>query len=67
LEDIEKLRHLIDHWIEHNEGHSETYRTWTGRAASMDRPELAAALGDVVEEAGRMGALLRKAREAAAG
>jgi hypothetical protein len=65
VEDIEKLRHLIEHWIGHNEGHLETYRTWAGRAASLSVPGLEAILNDIVDETAKTGELLRKAKEAA--
>ena len=38
MNEIEKLRMLIPHWIEHNEEHAEEYRRWSEEAteASAD-------------------------------
>jgi len=34
MNDIEKLKHLLEHWIEHNEAHVKTYNEW---AVRLDR------------------------------
>lgn len=31
MDDIEKLRHLVSHWQEHNQEHARTYREWAER------------------------------------
>jgi hypothetical protein len=30
-DDLDKLRILLPHWIEHNEEHAESFREWPGR------------------------------------
>ena len=32
MNEIEKLRVLIPHWIEHNSEHADEFRQWAGRA-----------------------------------
>ena len=42
MNEIEKLRMLIPHWIEHNEEHAEEYRRWSAEAAEASADLLAA-------------------------
>lgn len=32
-EDREKLRVLLNHWVEHNEEHNEKFKEWAGKAS----------------------------------
>ena len=32
MEDKEKLKVVIEHWIEHNKEHAEEFREWAGKA-----------------------------------
>ena len=41
--DEAKLTHLVEHWIEHNESHSKSFRDW---AVKIE----AAGFGDVAKE-----------------
>jgi len=61
MEDIEKLRVLIPHWITHNAEHAENFRRWADRAGvatqdilmaaeAMDRAN--EALADALEKLG---------------
>jgi nickel/cobalt exporter len=38
--DMEKLRILIDHWIEHNEEHADEFRKWAERAKSAGNEDI---------------------------
>jgi hypothetical protein len=42
MNEVEKLRVLIPHWIEHNEEHASEFRYWAENA-SQTAPELMAA------------------------
>jgi hypothetical protein len=43
VNEVEKLRVLIPHWIEHNEEHAGEYRRWAGQADIASQDILAAA------------------------
>jgi len=49
MKELEKLRVLLPHWIEHNGEHAEEFREWAQRAGEAEDPILAAA--ELVEEA----------------
>ena len=49
MNEREKLRILLPHWIEHNGEHAEEFRQWAGRGGAVEDLILAAA--DLVEEA----------------
>ena len=49
MSDIEKLRVLLPHWIEHNGEHAKEFRQWADRAGPAKGRILAAA--ELVEEA----------------
>ena len=39
--DLAKLRILLPHWIEHNEEHASSFRTWAERARAAGEEHLA--------------------------
>ena len=41
MNDIEKLRVLLPHWMEHNEAHADEFRTWAKRAREAGETHLA--------------------------
>jgi hypothetical protein len=49
MKEIEKLRVLLPHWIEHNGEHAGEFRKWAERAGTARDALLAAS--DLVEEA----------------
>lgn len=49
MEEVEKLRVLIPHWIEHNGEHAEEFRRWAGRGGVARADLLAAA--EMLEQA----------------
>ena len=61
MKEIEKLRVLLPHWIEHNGGHAAEFRTWAERAGSaqdalLDAARLLAEANALLEEAlGQLG------------
>lgn len=46
--DIDKLRMLIPHWIEHNEGHAAEFRRW---AAKLDEADAILTAADHIDAA----------------
>lgn len=43
MNDLEKLRILLSHWIEHNEEHADEFRRWADKAGTAAPDVLAAA------------------------
>jgi hypothetical protein len=43
MNEIEKLRVLIPHWIAHNQEHAEEYRRWAEQAG-QSKPDILAAV-----------------------
>lgn len=66
MEELEKLRQVVDSWIAHNEEHVGTYLRWAERADAAGRKELSDILRQVAYETHNMQELLKKAKEAAA-
>jgi hypothetical protein len=65
MDDLKKLGHVIDHWLEHNAEHVKTYLEWAGRADMAGRVELSDILRQIAYEAERLERLLKHAKEAA--
>lgn len=61
MTDLEKLKHLLKHWSEHNETHIQTYTEWAGKAESLGKEEVSKLLNQIAEETKRIDELLRKA------
>jgi hypothetical protein len=65
MEDIKKLAHLIEHWMEHNEEHAKNYRNWAEKARAAGRDDLASILDEITAETQKMQGLFSRAKEAA--
>jgi len=39
MDDREKLRILLDHWLEHNRDHADEFREWAGKARGFEEQE----------------------------
>ncbi len=50
MTDLKKLKHLLKHWIEHNDAHVKTYSEWASKAESLGEKELSNLLKQVVDE-----------------
>ena len=61
---LEKLRMLIEHWMEHNFEHAETYLQWGERAKSAGNADLAGMLEEIAAETKKMDGLFERARKA---
>jgi hypothetical protein len=61
MTELEKLKHLIEHWIEHNEAHAKTYGEWAAKAESLGERELSELLKMIVEESGKLNILFSQA------
>jgi len=63
MTELEKLKHLIEHWIEHNEAHVKTYGEWASKAEALGEDELSGVLRQIVEESRKLNGLFGKAME----
>jgi hypothetical protein len=61
MDDLQKLRHLIEHWKEHNEEHAQTYLEWSKKADGAGKGELAAVLRKLAEGTLELGKFFEKA------
>lgn len=61
MTELEKLKHLLEHWIEHNDEHVKTYTDWAGKADSLGEKELAGILRSIAEESKKLEGLFNKA------
>jgi hypothetical protein len=43
MKDIDKLRVLIPHWVEHNNEHAEEFRQWAEKSVDASKDLMAAA------------------------
>jgi len=57
--EIEKLRHLVEHWIEHNEEHVSKYREWADRIKPLN-PEISEIILEAVEHFEKGNKVLKK-------
>ncbi len=61
MTELEKLKHLIKHWMEHNDAHVQTYKEWASKAGSLGKPELSEILKHIAEETKKQEELFKKA------
>lgn len=54
ITDIGKLKKLLDHWIEHNISHKETYEEWARRMSAILKEDRADILKKIAEETGEI-------------
>ncbi len=50
MTDLQKLRILLPHWIEHNAEHAAEFREWAERARAAGREGVASDIGLAAEE-----------------
>ncbi len=65
--DRDKIAMLVRHWVEHNEGHRESYREWRDKLSDQDLPVTLAALQEVADLTDRANEALRRAAAELAG
>jgi len=59
MNEAEKLRVLIPHWIEHNQEHAAEFRKWADQAGEA-RPEILAAAAEMIRANASLEAALEK-------
>ncbi|WP_456387205.1 hypothetical protein [Desulfolithobacter sp.] len=67
MNDLEKLRIMLPHWIEHNKGHGEEFFRWADTLAGAGEEEIAELLREAVKALHEAHHALAKALEKAGG
>ncbi len=60
--EMEKLRILIEHWMEHNREHAETYLQWAEKARSAENTDLAEMLREIASQTRKIDSFFQRAR-----
>jgi aryl-alcohol dehydrogenase-like predicted oxidoreductase len=63
----DKIKILLQHWIDHNKEHAGEYSKWQESMVDEGYGELAGYIGAAVQEMGRVNEFLEKALEEAGG
>ena len=61
MTDLEKLRVLLPHWIEHNRSHGAEFSKWAALARKEDDPETAALIEQAANRLEEADTILRQA------
>ena len=67
MEQMEKLRVLLPHWIEHNRGHAEECGKWSASARQAGEEAVADHIESAIAAMNQANELLDKALQAAGG
>jgi hypothetical protein len=61
MNELERLKKLLHHWIEHNDEHAEAYLEWSKKASSLGNKELSSILEKISVEAKKLNELFIEA------
>jgi rubrerythrin len=61
MDDVSKLKHLLEHWAEHNTEHARTYLDWAKKAEGLGKGELADVLRGIARETEKLDKMFKKA------
>jgi cobalt/nickel transport system ATP-binding protein len=61
-EDLRKLHVMLDHWIEHDESHVESYREWAQKASAADEEEIAREIHLAMDDSASVQSHLKRAK-----
>ena len=61
MDDLEKLKKLLPHWMEHNDEHARTYKAWAEKMASLGKKELSETLEVIHQESQKLRGLFEEA------
>jgi len=67
MDNMEKLRVLLQHWIEHNAGHVEEFDKWQGIMTQEGKKEIAAKIDEAKTQMGKVSKILTDALDHAGG
>jgi cobalt/nickel transport system ATP-binding protein len=61
-EDLRKLQLMLEHWVEHDESHAESYREWAGKASAAGEEEVAREIHLAIDDSASVQAHLKRAK-----
>ncbi len=61
MDELEKIKRLLQHWMEHNNEHVRIYRDWAEKAASLGNEELSKILIGLSDETKKLDRLFEEA------
>jgi cobalt/nickel transport system ATP-binding protein len=61
-EDLRKLQMMLDHWIEHDVSHVESYREWAQKASTAGEEEIAREIHLAMDDSASVQSHLKRAR-----
>lgn len=67
MDNVEKLRVLLQHWIDHNKGHVEEFEKWRGAMSEDGKDSIAGHIGEAVAKMETVNEQLKKALDDAGG
>ena len=59
----DKLSSLLDHWIDHNISHKESYLSWSEKARNEDLPKIVTCLENISRLTDQIDSELQKAKK----
>ncbi len=63
MTDLEKLKHLLKHWIEHNDAHVKTYNEWAEKADTLGESDLSHIIKEIADNSKKLDELFKRAME----
>jgi hypothetical protein len=61
MDELKKIKRLLNHWMEHNDEHAEIYRSWAEKASSLGKEELSETLKRLYRETKKLNSLFKEA------
>ncbi len=61
MDELEKLKKLLPHWMKHNDEHAMTYRDWAEKMSTLGKKELSEALKAIHQESQKLRELFEEA------
>ncbi len=63
MTDLEKIKHLLKHWLEHNEAHVSNYKEWASKAETLGEHELSHIIKQIADSSENLNELFVKAMD----
>lgn len=61
MDDLERLKVMMEHWLEHNREHVQAYKEWAEKAKAIGRKDIATVLSNISLESERIENLFMEA------